>query len=416
MISYEHEHYRMARIEGFLDQYAKPATRSSYRGGVYAFLSFLYGFERQGKRISDDEKNVAEALADKYFLEGRNHAQDLVAFNNHCEGKFAPTTASYYQTAVREFLVFNDVNITEKERRVLKKKIRRGGPISQEAAMNKETIRQLLNVCDLKMKTLILFIISSGARLGEVLDLNISDVKIREGSGVVSIRNSKNKFTRTTFINGESVEVLKQWLVQRDDYLKYIISKSRGRFRVKTPAQDHRLFPINKNSAEKNIKTALKKAGLMEKDRETGRTTIHFHGFRKYFVTQMSYSGVPDKYLEFFVGHINELDRAYNRPSIDQLFEQYQKGEPHLRIYDESAEEIAETKSQIKEATEAMRDIRLENLEVKQKLLEFERVQSRLKELEEQMSAISTLEKIQASLSPADLAEISRRVAEAMKK
>jgi hypothetical protein len=33
----------MARIANFLEQYAKPATRSGYRSAVLAFLSFIYG-------------------------------------------------------------------------------------------------------------------------------------------------------------------------------------------------------------------------------------------------------------------------------------------------------------------------------------------------------------------------------------
>ena len=83
----------MPRIEQFLKQYAKSSTRSSYQSGVLAFLTFIYGFNRKGKRISDDEKVKLETFADKYFVEGRDYEQDLINFSNDCQKNFAPTQA-----------------------------------------------------------------------------------------------------------------------------------------------------------------------------------------------------------------------------------------------------------------------------------------------------------------------------------
>ena len=277
--------------------------------------------------------------------------------------------------------------MSRKQERNLKNKIKRGNPISKEETLDREMIRKLLNNCDLKVKTLILFIISSGVRISEVLDLDLSDVKISKDNshGVVTIRESKNNHPRITFINREAVEVLNQWIDQREEYLKYIIKKSKGRFRVKTPSKDSRLFPVTKNSAEKNIKTALKKADLFEVDRDTGRATIHYHLFRKFFVTQLSYSGIPDKYIEFFVGHLDVLDRTYNKPSIEKLLEVYLKGEPYLRIYDEGFEEIAKNQEEIKATQEKVRDMQLEHLMQKSKMddmmKEHEKMQQQIAQL-----------------------------------
>ncbi|MHB8052068.1 MAG: hypothetical protein ACYDEZ_02005 [Methanoregula sp.] len=60
----------MARIEQFLKQYSRSATRAIYQSGVLAFLSFIYGFNREGKRISDNERTTFENLADRYFYQG----------------------------------------------------------------------------------------------------------------------------------------------------------------------------------------------------------------------------------------------------------------------------------------------------------------------------------------------------------
>lgn len=410
----------MARIEQFLKQYSKPSTRSSYQSGVLAFLSFIYGFNRIGKRISDDEKKGFENLAERYFVEERDYEQDLINFSNECKAHYAPTTGSYYITAVREFYIFNEVELTKKQERNLKNKISRGGPVSEEEDLTKEKIRAILNASDLKLKTLILFMISSGVRLGEAVNLTLNDVRIdpKGEYGIVTLKGqkTKNQFSRTTFINKEAVELLNQWLLVREKYIKYIIGRSRGRFTVTTPKDDKRIFPFGKNNAENIIKTALKKAGVFRIDEDTKRSTIHFHMFRKYFVTQLTYGGVSDKYVDFFTGHINSLDRAYNKPTTDKLLEFYMKGEPYLRIYDESALEIAKTKEEIKDTKDKVRDIQLENLMMKSKLQDFDKMQERLKDVEQRMAIMDSLSKARDALSPEAYAAITNLVNEDLKK
>jgi integrase len=378
----------MARISPFLKQYSKSSTRSSYQSGVTAFFSFIYQFNRKGKRISDEEKTQLEILADRYFVEGRDYEQDLINFSNECQRKYAPTTGSYYITSVKEFYIFNNVELTRKQERNLKNKISRGGPISEEEDLTKEMVRALLNASDLKLKTLSMFLLTSGVRLGEAITLTLNDVKIHPSGeyAVVSLKGkrkagtgTKNEHSRTTFINKEAVELLNQWLKVREKYLKYIIGRSRGRFSVKSPKNDNRIFPMGKNNAENIIRRALQKAGLFRKDEDTGRATIHYHLFRKYFVTNLTYGGVSDKYIDFFIGHINALDRAYNKPTTDKLLEIYLKGEPHLRIFDESALEIAKTHEEMRETKDRVRDMQLENLMTKSKIDELRAENERLK-------------------------------------
>ena len=415
----------MTRIERFLKQYSKSSTRSSYQSGVLAFLSFIYGFNRIGKRISDDEKIEFENLADRYFVEERDYEQDLINFSNESKTQYAPTTGSYYITAVREFYIFNGVELTKKQERNLKNKISRGGPVSEEEDLTKEKIRVILNASDLKLKTLIMFMISSGVRLGEAVNLTLNDVRIdpKGEYGVITLKGqkksgtgTKNQFSRVTFINKEAVELLNQWLLVREKYIKYIIGRSRGRFSVTTPKDDKRIFPFGKNNAENIIKTALKNAGVFRMDEDTGRSTIHFHMFRKYFVTNLTYGGVSDKYVDFFTGHINSLDRAYNKPTTDKLLEFYMKGEPYLRIYDESALEIAKTKEEIKDTKDKVRDIQLENLMMKSKLQDFDKMQARLKDVEQRMTIMDSLSKARDSLSPEAYAAITNLVNEDLKK
>ena len=391
----------MARIGNFLEQYSKSATQAGYRSGVLAFLSFIYNFNRQSKKVSESEMAQLEQLADRYFIEGRDYEADLIAFSKECQDKYAPTTGTYYITSVKEFFIFNDVELTRKQERNLKNKITRGGPISEEEDLTKEMVRGLLTACDLMLQALILFMLTSGIRISEALNLTLDDVKISPDSQYAIItlrgkrkktgRGTKNVHTRTTFINKEAVELLNRWLDKREEYLES--KKGRfGRFAVSVPANDARIFPCGKTNAENIIRTALKNSGLLKTDEDTNRATIHYHLLRKYFVTRLTYGGVSDKYIQFFVGHLDTLDRAYNKPTTDQLLEIYLRGEPYLRIYDDSAEEIAATKEEVKETRDRVRDMQLENLTTRAKFEDQIKVQDRT--IEKMQKEMETLRRI----------------------
>jgi hypothetical protein len=73
-------------------------------------------------------------------------------------------------------------------------------------------------------------------------------------------------------------------------------------------------------------------------------------------------------YVEIMMGHQSALDKSYKIPNNEKLREMYLRGEPYLRIYDESAEEIVKTKEEIKETKDRIRDMQLDHLMTKSKM------------------------------------------------
>jgi integrase len=409
----------MAKIAEFLEQYPSRGTRQSYSTGINSFLSFVYQFKRTGgQRISPEDRIQFEKFAEMYVSDERDYEQDLIDFSNHCTRHYAPTSGRLYVAIIKEFLSFYDIEFTRKQEKRIRNRSPDGGPVSEEADLTKDMIQKLLNTCDIRMKALVLILITSGMRIGEVATLHDSDIVISDDKmyGTVSLRGVsrkresklKNRHSRTTFIGKEAVKALLQWYEVRRDYVERSCKRSLGRWQP-SDLMDGRVFPFGIPALGESLRNALKNANLFDKDEETGRSLIHFHLFRKYFITIMTNSGIPEKFVDFYAGHLGELDRAYQKQTKEKLLEVYLRGEPYLRIYDDSVEELAKTKEQIKEATEAMRDIRLENLEVKQKLQDFDRVQARMKELEERMKAMDDLNKIQGTLSSDDLDKIIKR-------
>jgi integrase len=383
----------MARIANFLEQYSKPATRSGYRSAVLAYLSFINGVVRDGKKIiRTDELNQYENLADRYFIEDRNYEADLIQFSKHCGTAYAPTTGTYYHSAVREFLVFNDVELSSKQKRNLKNKITRGGPVSEEEDLTKAMIRGLMTSCDLMLQAMILVMLTSGLRISETLGLTMNDVKISPDGqyAVITLRGvrkgtgqggTKNAHGRTTFVNREAVELLNRWLEVRGAYVAAKASRPE-RFTPRAPGSG-RVFPCCKSNVESLMRTALKNSGLLKTDADTNRATIHPHLFRKYFITQMTNAGTPEKFVDFFAGHLGQLDRAYQRQTTEKLLEVYLKGEPHLRIYDDSAVDVAKTQEEITQTRDRVRDVQLDSLMTKSKMADIIEQNERLtKEME----------------------------------
>ena len=68
----------------------------------------------------------------------------------------------------------------------------------------------------------------------------------------------------------------------------------------------------------------------------------------------------------------------------------YLRGEPYLRVYDESAAQIAKLQENDKETKDRMRDIQIGNLEMKAKLQDFDKMQAQLNEMREEMRNYKT--------------------------
>jgi hypothetical protein len=127
-------------------------------------------------------------------------------------------------------------------------------------------------------------------------------------------------------------------------------------------------------------------------DEDTHRSAVHFHLFRKYFISVMTFSGVPEKYVDFFAGHLDELDRAYQRQTKENLLEIYLRGEPYLRVYDEGAEEVAQTKNEIRDVRDQLRDTQIERLTDRARLDDMKRESAEaMRKMQEEMAELRSL-------------------------
>lgn len=363
----------MLSIKEFSDLYGNPGSRSAYRSGIFSYLEFIYNFKRQGKKASLEEIEQFEMFAKQYFTEGRNYANDLQRFaSNH---DIPPKTIKLYVSAVKEFLLQNDIEISQKQAKNIRNKMTKGGARTIEKDLDTDTLRKIINHMDIKGKALVLTLASSGMRIGEALSLNIKDIDLTINPPVITIRgkNTKTGDNRITFTNKEAKEALIEWLKVRSSYLASSINKNKGliEYGIAKPKSEStdKIFPFSDGVASQFWLNAITKAGLLTRDEETNRIQLHIHQLRKFFRSQLALK-CPVDIVEALMGHSSYLSEAYRRYTIKQMAEHYQNTE-HL-LYVSMPQDIQRIESEFKEELNTNRkliqDVVLENNNLKKRL------------------------------------------------
>lgn len=377
----------MSRLSDFLDEYPTKATRDNYSATVRNFLAFKYGFDLQtkhGREVLERQRQEAEALVERYFTENNNYAQDYREYCKWTAGRYKPKSCQMYYSIVKQFFLFNDIALTHKEEKSIKRQVPKGGSATKDRLPTLEMVEAFLLHGNLKLKALTLLLISSGLRIDEALKLHTGDVELCEDYGIVHVKRCSNDRPRITFCSAEAVSALREWYKIRDGYIAGINSRMATKENVSMSDRDRErlVFGFGDVHARDLLRAALERAGLRTLDPDTGRQTIHFHLFRKFFETTCK-TYIPPMYAEIWVGHQSEVNRAYDIPSLDKQIELYLQAEPYLRVFDHSGIATLKTRADIEAAKEEMRDMKIENLELRSRFGEMEKQNERvLREVE----------------------------------
>src|SRR6478735_11194012 len=250
---------------------------------------------------------------------------------------------------VKNFLEYHDVDISPRKFELkvkLSKSIRKN-----KEALSKEDITDILNACsDIRLKTYVMLLASTGMRAQEALSLRIKDFDL-EGSVPTrfSVRGeyTKTKTDRTAFLTNEMVQQLNLWLehkyrTRRVSYknLQNSASKNKTITEYRTPVKDYidLVFAVYQNKNLPNplslyqdlVRSFAKTLDRMGKGaREDGnerRRQITLHSFRRFVKTTISDLGYAD-YSEYFIGHSGS---TYWRKKDSEKAEIFRKIEPYL--------------------------------------------------------------------------------------
>ena len=261
---------------------------------------------------------------------------------NHIEKlKTANKSHSYRNQTfcvVKHFYVMNDIRINKEK---ISKFLGESGRKNTDRGYTHEEIKKILDVADLRMKSVILLMASTGMRIGAVTELKLKHLKEIDKEKIYKITvYEKSKDEYYTFCSFECASIIKSYLDFRKKSGEILEKESyliREQFDINDFEQIRKKSrKISMQTIKNNVIVLLRKAGLREIDHnyEFGnRNRIPMsHGFRKFWMNQAVKSKMPAEQREMLLGHKIGLASAYYRPSEDDLLDAYLVAVDNLTI------------------------------------------------------------------------------------
>lgn len=352
---------------------------NSYRNALNNFLKFIQ--INYNHSVDEVISKVLSGEIERYEM-----LNDFIIFADKL-GK-RPATIKLWVTAVKGLLRQFGIKIYSEDFRQL---VRIPKDIkTREEPLTKEIMVRLLRNLPPKLQTVILIAIASAMRIGEIVQLRLSDIDFESHPTKILIRalTTKTRESRETFLTLEATNALKDYLSRffgwkegesnanlqdsiifgRTTLSRSSIKNSAGFGTIRK--QDNELLHtpeiVAKNVLIGSLKKYISKVPDLAKLSENGRMVIHFHAFRKFFYTTVS-NEVGANYAHALMGHHEYLDTYYNLPE-EKKKELYLKAEPHLTVSD-----FTKIEKDLMFVTEKQKEIEKNHLELLQ-MIKSERI------------------------------------------
>lgn len=189
----------------------------------------------------------------------------------------------------------------------------------------KEMLKQILVHSNIKGRAMVLFLVSSGARIGETLQLKKQDLDLDADPPRAHIRAEYTKGgvgARTVYFSYEARDTIKEWFKVKDTMKKTTGESFSG----------DKVFPWNSHTARFMFYLACDKAGIDSRDTTTNRRKIHLHSLRKFFRTKIRLEDLD--ITNALMGHAEYLDDSYLRLDEEgEIAQAYLKAMSNVSIY-----------------------------------------------------------------------------------
>jgi integrase len=322
------------------------------KGSAKQYQSRLLSFERFTKEYYNNDNKSNNNNVDQLIQQLQKKELDpYVILNDYClfiQNNYNISSITFRDkiTTVKTFLEFNDIEISPRR---FKLKVRYPKTVfKHKEAIDKNDIVRILNGCsEIKLKTYVMLLASTGLRAVEALSIRVKDLDLESNSAKLRIRGefTKTKVNRYIFITNELKEQIQKWLdfKYRKRRICYIDSKGKTITKYRTPEKNPNeqifsIYQVNNpnpeplyNNLSANFAKTLDRIGLG--DREDGNETrreITLHSFRRFVKSTISDLGYQD-YSEWFIGHAGS---TYWRKKDKEKAEIFKKIEPYLTFLD----------------------------------------------------------------------------------
>ena len=189
---------------------------------------------------------------------------------------------------------------------LLARKIKLKVPDALPRAMDAEDVKCLLAVLDdVRNRAMILLLLRSGMRIGELLNTKVVDVYLADKK-IMVYEGEKNRKGRAVCFSNDAGEALQGWLQKHNSQRDYLFYGRGGN-------------PMSYNNARVIFKKYLTRAGLKHKD-------YSLHCLRHTFATELLNAGMRIECLQQLLGHSSiEMTLRYARLSDKTREQEYFK-------------------------------------------------------------------------------------------
>lgn len=226
--------------------------------------------------------------------------------------------------------------------------------ISMDGIPTDQEIFKLLQNSKLQCRTFLMIGLTSGMRLGEIVNLDLSWIDFKSTPTTVRLPGeaTKSRESRTTFLSKETTVVLKEFLNGRTEGPVF-------------PSPSDPKKPLTFQALYLEMQRTLEKCDLRTKMTANSYTyRLHPHSLRKWFHTKLEAAGCPKNVVDLLCGHSLGLDGSYSKFSEDDLAKEYLKCESVLtffgvsngetkKIVEKQGSEIEELRKTVKDQEEA---------------------------------------------------------------
>jgi len=271
-----------------LNQYRRGCRPNTIRSNFESIILFISHLKSLGRAY------IEEVTRD-----------DLGSFVEHAQDRgLKPNTVSTRLRSLYAFLGY----LVEREvvhPDVIRKKMYIKVPDALPRAIDPEDVRHLLSVIKKPRDwAMILILLRTGMRIGELLETKVRDINLRERR-IEVFEARKNRVGRVVYLSDDARCALKVWLRKRDSRKEYLFYGS-GRSTALSYEASRTIF-----------RRYIEKAGLTHK----GYT---LHCLRHTFASELLNAGMRLECVQQLLGHSSiEMTRRYARLTDNTRKEEY---------------------------------------------------------------------------------------------
>ena len=330
-------------LQILLDSIHSEYTKRSYIDGLKMFMQF-HNIKNYDTLLQFDVQKTVEMIR-RFIMYQRNTRQLSLSRINVCF------------SALKLFYEMNDYNGLPWAK-LARYKGRDRKKMTQDRTYTKEEIQKMLQFSDLRMKVIILTMLSSGVRTGGLAGLKLKDLTYIENYKLyrMVIYSDSPSDSYYTFCTPETSTYIQMYLDSRQNQFGETLTPEspliRQKFdcvtniemtsediqeRMRCLLIDVGLSPPKTRMRDHPNLPPLTKQELIERKRKRNQV-MRCHGLRKYFDTVCIDSDMKNIPKELLMGHKMNLgmDRHYYRPTSDKLLNEYLKVVDDLTINEEN--------------------------------------------------------------------------------